>query len=181
MSYQVIFTDELYHHGVKGQRWGIRRYQNEDGLLTAAGKARYDVKEAKRDYKKARKEFNKSSRFAVGVNRLQKFSDARDKLREKEFDVIDKKAARAALKSEKKEFNTYRKAMQRSGIRNSSADDMSRQRSTDLYNRIATKKGKEYADRVEKKVQNTAIRNFAIGTSLAVGSAVASYYLSKDS
>lgn len=33
---------ELYHHGVKGQRWGIRRYQNKDGSLTAAGKKRYD-------------------------------------------------------------------------------------------------------------------------------------------
>lgn len=33
---------ELYHHGVKGQRWGIRRYQNKDGSLTAAGQKRYD-------------------------------------------------------------------------------------------------------------------------------------------
>lgn len=32
---------ELYHHGIKGQRWGIRRYQNEDGSLTEAGKKRY--------------------------------------------------------------------------------------------------------------------------------------------
>ncbi len=34
-------SDELYHHGIKGQKWGIRRYQNEDGTLTSAGKARY--------------------------------------------------------------------------------------------------------------------------------------------
>lgn len=30
--------DELYHHGVKGQKWGVRRYQNADGTLTDAGK-----------------------------------------------------------------------------------------------------------------------------------------------
>ena len=34
---------ELYHHGIKGQRWGIRRFQNEDGSLTAEGKQRYEV------------------------------------------------------------------------------------------------------------------------------------------
>ena len=34
-------TDELYHHGIKGQRWGIRRYQNPDGTLTEAGRKRY--------------------------------------------------------------------------------------------------------------------------------------------
>ena len=35
------YSTELYHHGVKGQRWGIRRYQNPDGSLTPAGKQRY--------------------------------------------------------------------------------------------------------------------------------------------
>lgn len=29
---------ELYHHGIKGQKWGVRRFQNEDGSLTSAGK-----------------------------------------------------------------------------------------------------------------------------------------------
>ena len=33
--------NELYHHGIKGQKWGVRRYQNSDGSLTAAGKRRY--------------------------------------------------------------------------------------------------------------------------------------------
>ena len=34
------YDDELYHHGVKGMRWGVRRYQNYDGTLKAAGKRR---------------------------------------------------------------------------------------------------------------------------------------------
>lgn len=33
---------ELYHWGVKGMKWGVRRYQNKDGSLTPAGKKRYD-------------------------------------------------------------------------------------------------------------------------------------------
>ena len=35
-----MMNNELYHYGVKGMRWGVRRYQNKDGTLTSAGKER---------------------------------------------------------------------------------------------------------------------------------------------
>lgn len=34
--------NEIYHHGIRGQKWGIRRYQNKDGTLTPAGRKRAD-------------------------------------------------------------------------------------------------------------------------------------------
>lgn len=36
------WRDELYHHGIKGQEWGVRRFQNEDRTWTEAGKRRYE-------------------------------------------------------------------------------------------------------------------------------------------
>lgn len=37
----IPYSDELYHHGIKGQKWGVRRFQNLDRTLTALGKIRY--------------------------------------------------------------------------------------------------------------------------------------------
>ena len=47
----------IAHHGIKGQKWGVRRYQNPDGTLTEAGKRRYslDKVNAKDEQKKDRR------------------------------------------------------------------------------------------------------------------------------
>ena len=37
MEVRRINPDELYHHGIKGQRWGVRRYQNADGSYYVSG------------------------------------------------------------------------------------------------------------------------------------------------
>lgn len=42
MYYPPVRSDELYHFGVKGMHWGIRRYQNKDGTLTPAGRKHYE-------------------------------------------------------------------------------------------------------------------------------------------
>lgn len=56
--------NELYHHGIKGMKWGVRRYQNKDGSLTGAGRKRYkdnpEVQASKATMKADRKEKDKA-------------------------------------------------------------------------------------------------------------------------
>lgn len=51
-------SDELYHHGILGMKWGVRRYQNEDGTLTSAGRKHLGIKERVKNARVERKAAN---------------------------------------------------------------------------------------------------------------------------
>lgn len=57
----IYYETELYHHGVKGMKWGVRRYQNKDGSLTSEGRRREALdNKSKELFKKAEKDANKN-------------------------------------------------------------------------------------------------------------------------
>lgn len=60
----------LVHHGIKGQKWGVRRYQNENGTLTAAGRKHYGMSEGG-----SRRMSRKYNREIKKLNKLRDRSD----------------------------------------------------------------------------------------------------------
>ena len=69
--------DELYHFGVKGMKWGVRRYQNEDGSLTSLGKKRDKMLS---DRKTAKKHSTTSNMVKAEYSRRE-FEDAKTRLK----------------------------------------------------------------------------------------------------
>lgn len=63
--WNYVQSNELYHHGIKGQRWGIRRFQNPDGSLTSAGRKRV----ARNDYELERMTIDQ--KYKSKLNRLK--------------------------------------------------------------------------------------------------------------
>lgn len=171
-------SDYLCHYGVPGMKWGVKKSPE---YRTNRANAKAGVKQAKQQLRAARR----SKGGYVGIKGLARARKKQQAIDAASMNLINKKAAYAASKktnakaAEKAEFKTYRKEMQKSGLVGSAADSYSGGRSTKLYDNIKTQKGKEYADKIHKSVQNHAVAAIAGSTAVFVGSTVAQAMLNR--
>ena len=119
MYTEYLYNNSLAHHGIKGQKWGERRFQNPDGSLTPAGKARYNKTEAKKEYKEAKKQYDKDFHKAYNYSYTHSIrTSLNPKAKEKEtekwnkaYDSLEKQnKAKQKYKEAKKEYKEAKKA-----------------------------------------------------------------------
>ncbi len=173
-------TDELYHHGVKGMKWGVRRYQNKDGSITEAGKKRYARDAREKDFNK----YDESS----GKYYKQSKKNGRSDL---EFDAAryakeDTERSKRLVDSSRNLSNELKRTVDTSNrnrkvpkmdlsnmtdqeMRNQINREILERQYNDMFNPRKESKGREYASRTLESAGNVlAITSSALGIALAI-------------
>lgn len=101
---------ELYHHGIKGMKWGRRRYQNADGSYTPEGKTRYSrTNEAEKELAKRRSDYDKLAERNASFKKLNDQNRLIDNSKTvlknaKTLDDIDAKGLSKSAKKYEKQY-----------------------------------------------------------------------------
>lgn len=164
-------SEELRHHGIKGMRWGIRRYQNKDGSLTPAGRKRYD-----QEIESLKSEKTKLQQKHKNLNAQQRMEARKDKLKadieaEKEYLKNGGKKSGKSDSSEKQSEETKEPEKKKSASEmsseelNEAIDHMRLQKTyNELYSQLNPEKESKIK-KIGKKFLDDAI--IPAGTSVA--------------
>lgn len=153
-TFYLTHDAELYHYGVLGMKWGVRRYQNPDGSLTAAGKHRYGsvgdrklTKAEKRAIKSGNKRIRDDAKNLIRSSRESDSyylmaSDAKRKLDKARNKYSENQSSknRAKLDAAKERYDTLSKERIKKRYENERAFDRYYKYSKDLINKYGDKR-----------------------------------------
>ena len=110
MNFQIYRTsDELAHHGVEGQKWGRRRYQNEDGSYKPGSEGRYDPEPSGNGQKRSSSGGKNQSKADKAARKAEKKAAKAEKNRQRAEYAEKKHQERQVKRDEKASKDSYKK------------------------------------------------------------------------
>lgn len=159
-------NNELYHWGVKGMKWGVRRYQNKDGTLTDAGQKRYARDQRENSGKKKGNKVGQADPdrwVKEDMERSKKLTDAGSHMTN-ELKRINDNAIRNAPRA-KMDLSSMSDAQMRQEINRAILE----KQYTEMFAPKQVSKGREYASKIlETSGSVLAVTASALGIALAI-------------
>lgn len=157
---------ELYHWGVKGMKWGVRRYRNDDGSLTDAGKRRYDRDKRENAGKEKSKKVGAAdpNRWVrEDLSRSRKLADESSGMANKLKNINDN-----AMRNRPKNKMDL-SSMSDQDMRNQINRALLERQYNDMFAPQKTSRGREYVSKVLETTGSVlAVGSSALGIALAI-------------
>lgn len=157
---------ELMHHGIKGMKWGVRRYQNKDGTLTNAGQKRYERDQRDNKSKKKDEQFTSADAHRwvrEDLSRSRRLVDETSGLTNKLKNAND-----SSMRNRQKAKMDL-SSMTDQQMRNEINRALLERQYTDMFAPQTRSKGREYASKtLEVAGSVLAVGSSALGIALAI-------------
>lgn len=159
-----MVNNELKHYGIKGMKWGVRRYQNKDGTLTPAGKRRADRDMSELSNKKKAQYKPNANKWAKDdLTRTKNLTEASSRMTQEL-----KRANDNAIKNKPKQQMDLSNMTDKE-MRDQINRKLLEKQYNDLFAPQTTSKGREYAGKILDSAGTAlAITGSALGVALAI-------------